>query len=129
MILDTHCHFDMMPEPEAYIQEREKAGDIVIGMTNLPSHFIMGYPYVKSYKNIRFSLGMHPLLTSGNNNEVVLFQENVKNTSYIGEIGLDFSKDGITHANLTTYAPDRTHPNASGHKLMGKQAIKDWKLT
>lgn len=96
MIIDTHCHFDMMPEPEAYIQEREKAGDIVIGMTNLPSHFIMGYPYVKSYKNIRFSLGMHPLLTSGNSNEVVLFQKNVKNTSYIGEIGLDFSKDGIS---------------------------------
>ena len=37
MIIDTHCHFDMMPHPEAYISAKEKAGDIVIGMTNLPS--------------------------------------------------------------------------------------------
>ena len=37
-----------------------------------------------------------PGKAAGNNNEVVLFQENVKNTSYIGEIGLDFSKDGIS---------------------------------
>lgn len=38
---------------------------------------------------------------------------------------IDFSKDGITHANLLTYAPDYTHPNALGHYMMGQQAIKD----
>ena len=96
MILDTHCHFDMMPNPEAYISAKEKAGDIVIGMTNLPSHFKMGFPHVKRYKHIRLALGLHPLLASENKNEFPLFNCLLDQTSYIGEIGLDFSKEGLS---------------------------------
>lgn len=96
MIIDTHCHFDMMSQPEAYIRQREQAGDIVIGMTNLPSHFQMGQPHLKGYKFIRLALGLHPLLASESKREVPLFKRLVDRTSYIGEIGLDFSKEGIT---------------------------------
>lgn len=96
MIIDTHCHFDMMPHPEAYISAKEKAGDIVIGMTNLPSHFKMGFPHVKRYKHIRLALGLHPLLASENKNELPLFNCLLGQTSYIGEIGLDFSKEGLS---------------------------------
>lgn len=95
MIIDTHCHFDMMPNPEVYIRQREIAGDIVIGMTNLPSHFNMGIPHVKEYKHIRLALGLHPLLAAENSDEINLFKKYIDQTSYIGEIGLDFSKDGI----------------------------------
>jgi len=94
MIIDTHCHFDMMPNPEAYISAKEKVGDIVIGMTNLPSHFKMGFPHVKRYKHIRLALGLHPLLASDNKKELSLFNCLLDQTSYIGEIGLDFSKEG-----------------------------------
>lgn len=94
MIIDTHCHFDMMPNPEAYISSKEKAGDIVIGMTNLPSHFHMGQPHLRGYKRIRLALGMHPLLAAGNRGELSLFKQLVDQTSYIGEIGLDFSREG-----------------------------------
>ena len=94
MIIDTHCHFDMMPNPEAYINEREKAGEIVIGMTNLPSHFAMGVSHVRQYKHIRLALGLHPLLAAENKNEVNGFKRFLGHTSYIGEIGLDFSKEG-----------------------------------
>ena len=47
MIIDTHCHYDMMRSPESYIEKVEKTGDIVIGMTNLPSHFDMGFEYIR----------------------------------------------------------------------------------
>lgn len=95
MIIDTHCHYDMMSNPEAYISAREKAGDIVIGMTNLPSHFKMGQPHLVRYKHVRLALGLHPLLASENKGEVTLFKQLVNQTSYIGEIGLDFSKEGL----------------------------------
>ena len=95
MIIDTHCHFDMMPKPEEYISQKEQAGDIVIGMTNLPSHFQMGQPHLRGYKHIRLALGLHPLLAAESKSEVTLFKRLVNQTSYIGEIGLDFSKDGI----------------------------------
>ena len=96
MIIDTHCHFDMMSQPEAYIRQKEQAGDIVIGMTNLPSYFEMGLPHVKRYKHIRLALGLHPLLASENKNELPLFDSLLDQTSYIGEIGLDFSKEGLS---------------------------------
>lgn len=96
-MIDTHCHFDMMPQPEAYIRQKEQAGDIVIGMTNLPSHFQMGQPHLKGYRHIRLALGLHPLLAAESENEVSLFRRLVDQTSYIGEIGLDFSKEGYAN--------------------------------
>ena len=99
MIIDTHCHFDMMPNPEAYISARENVGDIVIGMTNLPSHFRIGQPHLKEFKHIRLALGLHPLIATENKRELVLFRQLVDQTSYIGEIGLDFSREGIATKN------------------------------
>ena len=99
MIIDTHCHFDMIPNPEAYISARENAGDIVIGMTNLPSYFKMGQPHLAGYKHIRLALGLHPLLAAENRKELTLFKRLVDQTSYIGEIGLDFSREGIATKN------------------------------
>lgn len=99
MIIDTHCHFDMMPNPEGYISAKEKAGDKVIGMTNLPSHFKMGQSHLIGYKHIRLALGLHPLLAAENRKELTLFKRLVDQTSYIGEIGLDFSREGIATKN------------------------------
>lgn len=94
-MIDTHCHFDMMPSPERYIQERERRGDIVIGMTNAPSHFQMGYQYVQRFKHIRLALGFHPLLAHELQEELPLFEHLIDKTSYVGEIGLDFSREGV----------------------------------
>lgn len=93
MILDTHCHFDMMANPEKYIMDAEERGNIIIGMTNLPSHFQVGQKHIKIYKYIRLALGFHPQLVADNIKELDLFDSLVDNTSYIGEIGLDFSRD------------------------------------
>ena len=95
MIIDTHCHFDMMPSPEKYIREVEFRGDYVIGMTNLPSHFEMGFAHTRNYKHVRLALGFHPQLAADNQNELQRFIDLIDRTSYIGEIGLDFSRDYI----------------------------------
>lgn len=94
MIVDTHCHFDMIQSPEAYIRQKEQAGDIVIGMTNLPRHYQMGHPHLKGYKHIRLALGLHPLRAIEGKKQMQLFRDLVDQTSYIGEIGLDFSREG-----------------------------------
>ena len=94
-MIDAHCHFDMMPSPESYIRQREENGDMVIGMTNLPSHFQMGQTHLIGFKHIRLALGFHPLLAAANKTELPLFNQLIDQTSYIGEIGLDFSKEGL----------------------------------
>jgi len=95
MIIDTHCHFDMMPNPELYLKSQEAMTNISIGMTNLPSHFAMGYEHVKSYRYSRLALGLHPLYASEKKSELRLFSQYINQTSYIGEIGLDFSNKGL----------------------------------
>jgi TatD DNase family protein len=94
-MLDIHCHIDLYPNPNELIQNCENAGITVLGMTNLPSHFEMGYPHVISRKKVRLALGLHPLYAKEHRKEWPLFLKNFSKTSYIGEIGLDFSRAGI----------------------------------
>ncbi len=95
MLIDTHCHIDLYKNPQLIIRECEKKGITVIAMTNLPSHFEMGFPFFKQSKMLRISLGLHPLFAEKHKSEFDLFLKNIDRTSYIGEIGLDFSKEGI----------------------------------
>ena len=113
-MIDTHCHFDMMPNPEAYIRERERQGDIVIGMTNAPSHFQVGYQHVKHFKHIRLALGFHPLLAHELQEELPLFEQLIDKTSYIGEIGLDFSREGMATKEIQINSLERILSMLSG---------------
>lgn len=113
-MIDTHCHFDMMPNPEAYIRERERQGDIVIGMTNAPSHFQIGYQHVKHFKHIRLALGFHPLLAHELQEELPLFEQLIDKTSYIGEIGLDFSREGMATKDIQINSLERILSMLSG---------------
>lgn len=92
--IDTHCHIDMLSRPEDYLMESERNGNITIGMTNLPSHYKIGKEHFLHLRNSRLALGFHPLLMAENQEELNLFRKFISQTSYIGEIGLDFSKVG-----------------------------------
>lgn len=95
MLIDTHCHIDMLDNPEDYLSRQEKLGRITIGMTNLPSHFKMGYEHFRNLRYSRIALGYHPLMVTDNPSELMLFKKYLSYTSYVGEIGLDFSRDGV----------------------------------
>ena len=95
-MIDVHCHFDMAQNPEKYISDNEKRQIITIGMTNLPSHFQMGINHVRKYKYIRLALGLHPLRAKEHSQEYSKFKQYVNETSYIGEVGLDFSREGYS---------------------------------
>ena len=94
-MIDTHCHLDLFENPIEAIKNCESADITTIGMTNLPSHFELGFPHVMQSKKVRLSLGMHPLYAEYHKTEFLIFKKNVSKTSYIGEIGLDFSTEGI----------------------------------
>lgn len=118
MIIDTHCHFDMIQNPELYLKEQDKMRNISIGMTNLPSHFAMGYNHVKSCRYSRLALGLHPLYASENKSELNLFTQYVDKTSYIGEIGLDFSYEGLHTKEDQIFVLEKIL-----HQLTGKNKI------
>lgn len=94
-MVDVHCHFDMADNPIRYISENENKKIITIGMTNLPSHFRLGIEHIREYKYIRLALGLHPLRANDHKKEYSNFRKYVNETSYIGEVGLDFSPEGF----------------------------------
>lgn len=94
-MIDTHCHIDLYSNPLQIANECERLGIVTIGMTNLPSHFELGYKHLFSFKKIRLALGMHPLHADSHERELPIFIRNIDKTSYIGEVGLDFSREGI----------------------------------
>lgn len=95
-MIDTHCHIDLYKNPQEILKECRGNGTIVLSMTNLPTHFEMGFPFFKSQNKIRQALGMHPLYAKQHNREFPKFLMNLSKTSYIGEVGLDFSREGIS---------------------------------
>lgn len=95
-MIDTHCHIDLYPNPNKILEDLIKNNTTVLSMTNLPSHFEMGVPHFSSLKKIRVALGMHPLMALQHKTEFNLFIKNFNKTTYIGEVGLDFSSEGIS---------------------------------
>lgn len=116
MIIDTHCHIDLYPNPRKVLQDCVKADITVLAMTNLPSHFEMGYSHFQSLKKIRLALGMHPLMADFHKKEFDLFLNNINKTSYIGEVGLDFSKEGIVTKDIQLDTFSKILKVASGQK-------------
>lgn len=86
----------MYSNPQEVVKESERLGIITIGMTNLPSHFELGYKHILNCKKVRLALGLHPLHAKYHEKELPVFVRNIDKTSYIGEVGLDFSIEGKT---------------------------------
>jgi TatD DNase family protein len=94
-MLDAHCHLDLYPDPSQTALNAESAGVFVVCVTNLPSAFLAAQPHVRRFKTVRLALGLHPLIAElHTDEELSRFSRLVSQTSFIGEIGLDFSRDG-----------------------------------
>lgn len=90
-LVDCHSHLDLCSNPLHVVNESEKAGVYTVSVTNVPSAFISGYAHFTHLKHTRLALGFHPLLAGSHIHEKKLFEEYSSKTSFIGEIGLDFS--------------------------------------
>jgi len=100
MLIDTHCHIDQYPSPEEIVRECEKRLLRVVAVTNLPSHFAIANDRLRGHKLLSAALGMHPLFASKGIRELAAFKRMSPYTNYIGEIGLDFSRQGMASKNI-----------------------------
>lgn len=117
-MIDTHCHLDLYPDPMQVARECEDAGIITIGMTNLPSHFELGVKHLTGFRKVRLALGFHPLRAESHSKEFDIFVRNINNTSYIGEVGLDFSLEGLSSKTIQLEYFEKVL-----HEIKGKKKI------
>jgi TatD DNase family protein len=95
MLIDTHCHIDQFPSPEDVVRECEKSALRVVAVTNLPSHFAVAADRLRGNKFVSAALGMHPLFAAQGVRELAAFKRMAPHSHFIGEVGLDFSREGI----------------------------------
>jgi len=134
MLLDAHCHVDHYDNPKEVLEESAKRGIFLIAVTNLPSHFEQGLPHVHSYSNVRIALGLHPLMADKHSSELRLFERYLSETNYIGEVGLDSSRDGRKNISIQKSSFETVLRKVGGSKIfslhtrMAEQQVLDMLL-
>lgn len=93
-MIDAHCHIDAYADPYEMALTVERSRVLTIAVTNLPSDFAQAFPHVRPLRHIRLALGLHPLLAKAHVPERQRFIAYLPRTSYVGEVGLDFSPEG-----------------------------------
>lgn len=96
MLIDTHCHVDRFPDPMAVVEECERQRVITVAVTQLPSHYQMAIRHIGEMQYVRPALGFHPLAVAGNEGELPLFLSLLPNVQFVGEVGLDLSREGVS---------------------------------
>lgn len=93
--VDTHCHVFQYRDPDAVLASLAANDTFVIAMTEAPSIYERLRTRARSHTRVRLALGVHPLLVHRFPElEWELFRRYLETTSYIGEVGLDFSRAG-----------------------------------
>lgn len=89
--IDTHCHLDLINNIQSRVATEDGWPIKTITVTNAPSFFGPNAMLFEKSKNIRVALGLHPELGSQFQSQLGYFLEQLQNTRYVGEIGLDGS--------------------------------------
>ncbi|EHH3740601.1 TPA: TatD family deoxyribonuclease [Vibrio parahaemolyticus] len=92
-MIDFHCHLDLYSNCHEVAEEVRKRGIYLLSVTTTPSAFDGTRQLEGDGTRIRTALGLHPQLAHERISELGLFEELVNETKYIGEIGLDGSKE------------------------------------
>jgi TatD DNase family protein len=92
-MMDLHCHVDLYPDPQKIINDIKNTGFFVLSVTTTPSAWVGTLKLTSDIEKVKTALGLHPQLAHLREGELVLFDKYVYQTRYIGEIGLDKSKN------------------------------------
>jgi len=96
-IIDMHLHLDLFDNPDRILEEAKRLGMGLVAMTNAPFLFEACRKICKKYSYAWASLGMHPELVPQYKNQLGQFYDLLDLTSFVGEIGLDFTTRDETH--------------------------------
>jgi TatD DNase family protein len=95
VLTDTHCHIDAYDNPLAVLDEARVAGVHVIAVTEDPGKYRLLRTRLGRREGVDVALGFHPLRAGGASpHDLARFLRLLPQVTWIGEIGLDFSRAG-----------------------------------
>ena len=89
--IDTHFHLELFKEESLLADEIESNKIYTIAVSNAPRVFEHLQKICNGKKFLKAALGYHPEVIPIVGNELSLFENHLKQTKYIGEVGLDYS--------------------------------------
>mgnify|MGYP005839120161 CR=1 FL=1 len=92
-LIDTHFHLDFYKNHRELYEQINKAEQYTLCVTNSPGVYLSCKKIYPETRYIKFALGFHPHEILKNKLSIKDFQLCMGKSIYIGEIGLDFSKD------------------------------------
>lgn len=95
LFVDTHCHLDQYQDPARVLEDARRQRIVVVAVTETPSDFQRQLALMGDDNFLRPALGLHPMRAARmSGNEVERFFAALPQTDYIGEIGIDRSREG-----------------------------------
>lgn len=94
-LIDTHFHLDYYRDHAYWYSKINELRQYTLCVTNSPAIFHSCKRLYGETKYIKFALGYNPQKSLDEAFSKSLFLHEIRNTDYIGEVGLDFSKNYI----------------------------------
>jgi TatD DNase family protein len=106
-LIDFHCHLDLFDDPEMIASQSEAADIYVLSVTTTPKAWRKTSALSKHRRHIKTALGLHPQLAHERHQELPLFEALLDETRYVGEIGLDGSREFRQYAEIQSRVFER----------------------
>lgn len=87
--VDFHCHVDLYPDHAALIAECDREEVATLAVTTTPKAWQRNRELAESSRRVRVALGLHPQLVAERADELALFESQLAQARYVGEVGLD----------------------------------------
>lgn len=95
--IDFHCHVDLYPNPTEVIAACEREQIATLAVTTTPKAWPQNRRWTEGSRYVFSALGLHPELVGERHREIALLEEYIKESHFIGEIGLDGSPQYYKH--------------------------------
>ncbi|WP_339221837.1 Qat anti-phage system TatD family nuclease QatD [Paenibacillus sp. FSL W7-1332] len=93
--VDFHVHIDYYPNYKAIFNSYNNQKIYTLFVTNFPEVFKKAKDTFQESKYVKIALGYHPEMINIRPFKQTSFDKYLEETKYVGEVGLDFSKDHI----------------------------------
>lgn len=91
-LIDTHFHLDFYKNHKEIYKQINDLGQYTLCVTNSPEVYLSCTKLYKETKYLKFAVGYNPKTIYEQPFDKTLFTYALKTSSYIGEVGLDFSR-------------------------------------
>jgi len=97
VLVDAHVHLNRFLPAEGAAAAADRAGVMCLAMTESPSDYEAWAPVLSGRRRVRVAVGLHPLRAAQlDDDELQRFAELAREASYLGEVGLDGSREGLS---------------------------------